>query len=74
MGWYLARMRGSHRQFKHLIGIVTIVGHSLSDDVAKETLNSIAKQAKIDLILNILWDLCKIGHSLLILVGYFYKL
>ena len=45
-GWYLARVRGSHRQFKHPIkpGLVTIAGHP-SVDVPKGTLNSILKQA-----------------------------
>lgn len=48
-GWYLARQKGSHRQFKHLqkAGLVTIAGHKLSDEVAKGTLNSILKQAGI---------------------------
>lgn len=45
-GWYLARVRGSHRQFKHPIkpGLVTVAGHP-SVDVPKGTLNSILKQA-----------------------------
>ena len=48
-GWYLARQKGSHRQFKHPIksGLITISGHKLSDEVAKGTLNSIFKQAEI---------------------------
>ncbi|SJM91203.1 YcfA family protein [Crenothrix polyspora] len=47
-GWYLATMRGSHRQFKHPIksGRVTVPG-KLSDDLALGTLNSILKQAKL---------------------------
>jgi len=45
-GWYLARTRGSHRQYKHPYkeGVVTISGH-LTDDIGKGTLNSILKQA-----------------------------
>jgi predicted RNA binding protein YcfA (HicA-like mRNA interferase family) len=45
-GWYLARTRGSHRQYKHSIktGLVTVPG-KLSDDLALGTLNSILKQA-----------------------------
>jgi predicted RNA binding protein YcfA (HicA-like mRNA interferase family) len=50
-GWYLARQKGSHRQFKHQTkkGLVTIAGHKLSDEIAKGTLNSILKQAQIQL-------------------------
>lgn len=45
-GWYLVKMRGSHRQFKHATkaGRVTVAGKP-SDDVAPGTLNSIFKQA-----------------------------
>jgi predicted RNA binding protein YcfA (HicA-like mRNA interferase family) len=45
-GWYLARTKGSHRQFKHLTksGTVTVAG-KLSVDVPPGTLNSILKQA-----------------------------
>jgi predicted RNA binding protein YcfA (HicA-like mRNA interferase family) len=45
-GWYLARTRGSHRQFKHprKSGLVTIAGHP-SVDIPRGTLNSIRKQA-----------------------------
>lgn len=45
-GWYLARTRGSHRQFKHDTkpGVVTIAGKP-SDDVAIGTENNILKQA-----------------------------
>ena len=41
-GWYLARTRGSHRQFKHDTrqGLVTVPG-KLSDDLAIGTENSI---------------------------------
>jgi predicted RNA binding protein YcfA (HicA-like mRNA interferase family) len=45
-GWYLARTRGSHQQFKHPIkpGVVTVAGHP-GHEVAPGTLNSILKQA-----------------------------
>ena len=45
-GWYLARTRGSHRQYKHPTkpGLVTVAGKP-GDDVAPGTLNSILKQA-----------------------------
>lgn len=45
-GWYLAYMRGSHRQFKHPSkpGRVTVAGKP-SDDLAPGTLNSILKQS-----------------------------
>jgi predicted RNA binding protein YcfA (HicA-like mRNA interferase family) len=45
-GWRLARIRGSHRHFKHpkKPGIVTIAGHP-GIDIPKGTLNSILKQA-----------------------------
>ena len=45
-GWYLVRIKGSHRQYKHpnKKGLVTISGH-LRDDLAKGTLNSILKQS-----------------------------
>ena len=45
-GWYLARTKGGHRQYKHPVkkGLVTISG-KLSNDVGKGTLNSILKQA-----------------------------
>jgi predicted RNA binding protein YcfA (HicA-like mRNA interferase family) len=47
-GWYLARTRGSHRQFKHPTksGLVTIAGKP-SEDLAPGTLNSIFKQAQL---------------------------
>jgi predicted RNA binding protein YcfA (HicA-like mRNA interferase family) len=45
-GWYLARTRGSHRQYKHAAkrGLVTIAGKP-GDDLAPGTANSILKQA-----------------------------
>ena len=45
-GWYLARMKGSHRQLKHPTkpGTVTVSGKP-SVDVPPGTLNSILKQA-----------------------------
>jgi predicted RNA binding protein YcfA (HicA-like mRNA interferase family) len=47
-GWFMVRSKGSHRQYKHnnKEGIVTIAGN-LNDDLAKGTLNSILKQAKL---------------------------
>jgi predicted RNA binding protein YcfA (HicA-like mRNA interferase family) len=46
-GWFLARIKGSHRQFRHRTrpGLVTIACHRLSDEIAPGTLNSILKQA-----------------------------
>ena len=45
-GWYLARIQGNHRQYKHRSkpGLVTIAGKP-SHDLAPGTLNSILKQA-----------------------------
>ena len=45
-GWYLARMRGSHRQYKHTTspGVVTVPGKP-GDELAPGTLGSILKQA-----------------------------
>lgn len=45
-GWYLVRIKGSHRQFKHPVksGIVTVAG-KLSLDLPPGTLNSILRQA-----------------------------
>ena len=45
-GWYLARTKGSHQQFKHPTkpGLVTLAGHP-ADELAPGTLNSILKQA-----------------------------
>ncbi len=47
-GWGLVATKGSHRQYKHPLkpGRVTIAGHP-NDDLAKGTLNSILKQAKL---------------------------
>ncbi len=47
-GWYLARTRGSHRQYKHPVkpGLVTVPG-KLSDDLAPGTLSSIRRQAQL---------------------------
>ena len=46
--WFLARQRGSHRQFKHPTkpGLVTISGND-GDDVKTGTLASILKQARL---------------------------
>jgi predicted RNA binding protein YcfA (HicA-like mRNA interferase family) len=45
-GWVQARMRSSHRQFKHPSkpGLVTVAG-KLSVDIPPGTLNNILKQA-----------------------------
>jgi predicted RNA binding protein YcfA (HicA-like mRNA interferase family) len=45
-GWYLARTKGSHRQFKHLAkhGTVTVAGKP-NVEVPVGTLNAILKQA-----------------------------
>ena len=45
-GWYLARTRGSHRQFKHpqKPGTVTVAGRP-SLDIPPGTLNAILRQA-----------------------------
>jgi predicted RNA binding protein YcfA (HicA-like mRNA interferase family) len=45
-GWFMVRMKGSHRQFKHTNkqGVVTIAG-KLNDDLAKGTFQSILIQA-----------------------------
>ena len=50
-GWYLARQKGSHRQYKHpdKKGLVTVAVHRLSDDIAIGTLKSILKQAQIEI-------------------------
>ena len=46
-GWYLAYVRGDHRQFRHNVkkGKVTVNG-KLSDNLSQELLNSIWKQAE----------------------------
>jgi predicted RNA binding protein YcfA (HicA-like mRNA interferase family) len=48
-GWYLARQKGSHKQYKHNTkkGLVTIAAHKMNDEIAPGTLNSIFKQAQI---------------------------
>ena len=47
-GWYLVRMKGSHRQFKHpdKPGIVTVSGN-LGREMPLGTLNSVLKQAQL---------------------------
>ncbi len=49
-GWYLDRIKGSHRQFKHLEkpGAVTIAGHP-SDELHPKTLKSVMRQARLDI-------------------------
>jgi predicted RNA binding protein YcfA (HicA-like mRNA interferase family) len=45
-GWYLARTRGSHHQYKHPSkrGRVTVAGQP-GDDLPRSMVNSILKQA-----------------------------
>ncbi|MBI2993005.1 MAG: type II toxin-antitoxin system HicA family toxin [Gammaproteobacteria bacterium] len=47
-GWYLARTRGSHRQYRHSgrPGAVTVAGKP-SGDVPPGTLSAILKQARL---------------------------
>jgi predicted RNA binding protein YcfA (HicA-like mRNA interferase family) len=49
-GWYLVTTRGSHRQYKHPSkpGRVTIAGQP-GHDLAPGTLNSILKQAQLQM-------------------------
>jgi len=46
-GWYLVRVKGSHRQFKHpeKPGVVTVSGN-LGKDMPPGTFNSVLKQAQ----------------------------
>ncbi len=46
-GWYEARQRGSHKQFRHPVkrGLVTIPFHGGNKEVPKVLENSILKQA-----------------------------
>ena len=48
-GWYLARTKGSHQQYRHRHkpGLVTVAGHG-NDDIGRRTLKSILKQAGLD--------------------------
>jgi predicted RNA binding protein YcfA (HicA-like mRNA interferase family) len=48
-GWYLARTKGSHRQFKHQTkpGLVTVAGKP-SHDLGTGTMNSILNQAGLN--------------------------
>jgi predicted RNA binding protein YcfA (HicA-like mRNA interferase family) len=48
-GWYEARMKGSHRVFKHPTksGIVVVPGN-FGDDVATGILKNIWKQAQLE--------------------------
>lgn len=45
-GWYLARQRGSHREFKHPTkkGVTTVNGHD-NDDITASLLKSIEQQS-----------------------------
>ncbi|MBI2842634.1 MAG: type II toxin-antitoxin system HicA family toxin [Armatimonadetes bacterium] len=47
-GWYIVRIRGSHRQYKHPSkqGLVTVAGHP-NKDLSADTLRSIWKQAQL---------------------------
>ena len=47
-GWYLARTRGGHYQYKHREkkGLVTVPG-TMNGELAPGTLNSILKQAEL---------------------------
>jgi len=48
-GWFLARQKGSHRQFKHSTkpGLVTVAGQG-GKELAPKTLKSILRQAGLD--------------------------
>ncbi|MBE9166758.1 type II toxin-antitoxin system HicA family toxin [Pleurocapsales cyanobacterium LEGE 06147] len=48
-GWYLARTKGSHRQYKHSVklGTVTVAGKP-SIDIPIGTLKSILRQAQLE--------------------------
>jgi len=48
-GWFLVAQSGSHRQFKHPVkpGRVTVAGNA-GNELAAGTLNSIRKQAGIE--------------------------
>ena len=47
-GWYQARMRGSHRVFKHPEKTGIVVPGSFGDEVAIGTLKNIWKQAQLE--------------------------
>ncbi len=48
-GWFLARQKGSHRQYKHPTkpGLVTVAGHP-PKALAPKTVKSILRQAGLD--------------------------
>lgn len=48
-GWYLARTKGSHRQYKHPVklGTITVAGKP-SIDIPIGTLKSILRQAQLE--------------------------
>jgi predicted RNA binding protein YcfA (HicA-like mRNA interferase family) len=48
-GWYVDRMRGSHRQLRHPVkkGTATVAG-APADDVHPKTLKSILRQAQLE--------------------------
>ena len=43
-GWYQVAQKGSHRQFKHPVKLVTVAGHP-SQEMKEGTFNNILKQA-----------------------------
>ncbi len=47
-GWTVARVRGSHRQYRHVTkpGVVTVAGKP-SDELHPKTLASIRRQAQL---------------------------
>lgn len=49
-GWFLAKVTGSHRQYKHPTkkGRVTIAGHP-NHTLAPKTLKSVLKQAQLEI-------------------------
>lgn len=49
-GWYLVKVNGSHRQFKHPVkpGKVTVSGHRMGNDVSGKLLDSIERQSGLD--------------------------
>jgi predicted RNA binding protein YcfA (HicA-like mRNA interferase family) len=48
-GWYVDRIRGSHRQLRHPTkkGTVTVAGHA-NEDINPKTLKSIWRQARLE--------------------------
>ena len=44
-GWFLARVKGSHHQFKHPVKLGLVTVKHPDGDIPKGTINSIKKQA-----------------------------